>query len=247
VRSDPLEEEKMRRFLFKIIILLLVIGGLYILSEVFLPDLIGRKISKIIKGKEGVKSSVETKVSSHPALKIALGRLDKVSIKIKELNTAGLKLKDVKTKLKAVSFDLPDYLRHQKIRVKSIKASDLEIKISESDLNEYLQRGKDFRDFKARLVPGKVILKGEVEVLGAPLDVSLEGDFVIEEESRMRFVGRKLRVSGRKLPDFITRQVIEKTNPVVDFSFLDLPLSLKRVIIGEGYIKLLGTIEAEEK
>lgn len=237
----------MRRFLFKLIILLFVIGGLYILSEVFLPDLIGRKISKIIKGKEEVASSVETKVSSHPALKIALGRLDKVSIKIKELNTAGLKLKDVKTKLKAVSFDLPGYLRHRKIRVKSIKASDLEIKISESDLNEYLHREKDFRSFKARLTPGKVILKGEVDVLQAPLDVSLEGDFVIEEKNRLRFVGRKLRVSGKRLPDYITRQVIEKTNPIIDLSLLNLPLSLKRVIIGEGYIKILGTIEAEEE
>lgn len=180
---------------------------------------------------------VETKLTSSFSQLLK----DKISL---EMKTKNLDLESVKAKFKNIDIELPEFFKRRKIEIKSIKAEDVEIKIAEEDLEKYLTREKGFENFKVDLEPNIVKISGKIDFLGLKLDVSVCGNFEIVEKEKIRFRGKKIKISNYTLPANFTEEILKNIKPEVDLSSLNIPLNLKEIKIRRGYLQIRANISS---
>lgn len=230
----------MRKILFKLILLIIFIFILIKLTNLIFPKYLDKKLDEFLKEKKMGKT-VEMKITS-PISNILKGKID-LEIKAKNIKVKDLNLEYVKTKFKDISIDLPEFFKRRKIKIKSIKAEDVEIKITEEDLQDYLRKEKGFENFEVELTPENAKVSGKVNFLGLDLDVSISGKFEIVENDKLRFKGGKIKISKYTLPAHLTEEIIKKTKPEVDLSEMKIPINLKEIKIKEGYLEIKAEIK----
>lgn len=235
----------MRKFFLRIFLLLIMIMVMILIAEIMLPSFINKKIKeKISHKKQDIAQLLKIKIKSAPNLKMLLGKIDDLEIKGEDIKIGELNLKEIKGKLKDVSVDVPSLFSSRKIKISKIETSQIQMEIKEEDLQEYLRQDKDFRKMKIKLKEGRVEIIGIVEILGVKLPTTVEGNFRIEE-NLIRFVGKRLKLNQRQLPDDLAEMVLKKVNPVIDLSAFSLPLKIKEIEIKEGKIKIKGVIQSQ--
>jgi hypothetical protein len=207
--------------------------------NIFFPKYLNKKIESFLK-KEKFAEKVETKINSSIS-NLLKGKID-LEIKAKNLKVKDLNLKSLKGKFKEINFDFPEFFRKREIKIKSIKAEDVEIKITEEDLESYLNKEDSFKNFKLSLEPDIARISGKVNFLGRDLDVVILGKFEISEKQKIKFKGKQIKISKYILPSNLTQEIMGKISPEVDLKSLKIPLNLKKIKIKKGYLQIEASI-----
>lgn len=232
---------RLLRFVFK---LSLVAIALWALTAYALPNLLGGKLASYIQ-KATLAREVGAKISVSPPYKMFLGKIDQVKIHIKDMKFKALNVQDIKAKADSVKFNLKEFLKGNKVKIEKLSASDVEIKINEKDLTKYFQE-QGMPDMVVQLRPSGAVISDKLEVLGRQMPVSISGNFVLSDSSRLKFQGNKISLGSRSLPSSISRRLLRELTPEVSVDSLGAPVRLKNLTMGDGSLTISGEIVLEK-
>lgn len=122
----------------------------------------------------------------------------------------------------------------------SVEKSELELELSEANINQYLA------DYQGRYQPQVTLRPDELQVkmvypfLGAPTQIEAVGKFVIKNDTQLIFDARTANVSFLNKPGFGERFVEDRVNPLVDLGRVKFPARLESVQILQGRLRAKG-------
>ncbi|WP_018248004.1 LmeA family phospholipid-binding protein [Orenia marismortui] len=226
----------MRKFRVGLIFFILF---LLISTQLILPNAVSKRIKASLDKEINKSAELSLELSSFPALKLLIGRVDELivvgeglvvdSLPISKLNSSfkDLKLKQVEGKWKVIK-GKNDYL-------------DLEL--SEEGLNKYLNTRPEldiFENFKVELLKNKVMLVGDISFFNAQVNIQLSGNFNIAGPQTIVFSSDKLALENIVIPTALIEQLKDKLQFEIDLSQLPIPLEINQIILEEDRLSILG-------
>jgi len=120
----------------------------------------------------------------------------------------------------------------------------LRVVVTEAALTAFLNHRAPagMRDFKATLGVNRIFVEG-VAVVMVPVKVKAECGLAIRDRKQLVVELHSVDVAGLGAKGLVRKQ-IEQINPVFDIGELPLEGALEAVQIGDGLIKVRGTLEA---
>jgi hypothetical protein len=123
----------------------------------------------------------------------------------------------------------------------SVEKSELELELSESDINQYLATHQARYKPQLTLGPGELRVNMVYPFLGTPTRIEAVGKFVIKNDVQLLFDARTADVSLLNQPGFGERFVEDRVNPLVDLGRAKFPAKLESVQILQGRLRAKGT------
>jgi hypothetical protein len=122
----------------------------------------------------------------------------------------------------------------------SVEKSELELELTEADVNRYLSTYQARYQPQVALGPAELRVKMVYPFLGTPTRIEAAGKFVIKNDTQLLFDARTADVSFLNQPGFGERFVEERVNPVVDLGRVKFPARLESVQILQGRLRAKG-------
>lgn len=228
----------MIRWLVKILVsfvltVILLVGGSYALSY-FAPSVFMAIFTQFVP-LDDIKKKVTADFAAERNQALQKMVNEKVKSAAKKFN-----LKDVQKKL---SSSKSPYLENTKLRIQQFTANDFDMQVNEKDFMDYLQGAGGLADVSVQFLKDKAVVSAPVDVLGRKVKAEVQGHFVVEGKTKVRFVGDKLLIAKASVPPAVQKEILSALQPVVDFSGLDVPLTIKEVKIFNGYFQVSGMIK----
>jgi hypothetical protein len=123
----------------------------------------------------------------------------------------------------------------------SVEKSELELELSEADVNQYLATYQSRYSPQITLGPDELQVKMAYPFLGTPTRIEAAGKFVIKNDTQLLFDARTANVSFLNQPGFGERFVEDRVNPLVDLGRVRFPARLESVQILQGRLRAKGT------
>ncbi len=226
------------RWLFKIAVsfiltVVLLAAGSYVLSY-FAPSVFMALFTQFVP-MEDIKKKVAADIAAEKSQTIQKMVNEKVKSTAKKFN-----LKDIQKRLAASK---SPYLEDTKLRIQKFTARDFQIEVNEKDFMDYLRGSGGMSDVTVKFLQDKAVVSAPVDVLGRKITAEVHGHFVVEEKTKVRFVGDKLYFAKASVPAAVQKDILSAISPVVDFSGMDVPLTLNEVKIFQGYFQVFGAIK----
>lgn len=228
----------MIKILFKFVFSLfmaaiLLAAGMYALNLVA-PSLFMKVFTQFVPMND-IKKKLHKDFTKESSSKIQQMLNEKVKTTV-----SGFSLKDIGKRLKSAQF--PDLKEKQMVKIEKFTARDFQMQVSEKDLTDYLHGIDGMSEAEIALYPDKAAVMVPVKVAKLTVNVTIEGHFVVQEKTKVKFVGDKLFFGKANLPAASKDEILNSIQPVVDFSGLDVPLTLKDVKIFQGYLLVEGAV-----
>lgn len=226
------------RWFFKIIVsfvlaAVLLVGGSYALSY-FAPSVFMAIFTQFVP-LDDIRKKVAADIASEKNQTVQKMVNEKVKSAAKKFN-----LKDIQKRL--ASSKSP-YLEDTKLRIQKFTANEFDIEVNEKDFMAYLQGSGELSDVSVKFLLNNAVVSRTVDVLGRNVLAEVHGHFVVENKTKVRFVGDKLYFSKASVPAPLQKEILSAIQPVVDFSGMDVPLTLKEVKIYNGYFRVSGMVK----
>lgn len=171
---------------------------------------------------------------------VARGIVRGVEIRGRDISFGGLRLASLEMRLSRIDLAVGALLRHGEPIITSLGRSRVVARVDAAALNDYRRRA--YPDVPAffSLRAGRVGLAGSLRILGSDLSVRTAGDLRAVEGDRLRYIPEVIEVGGREVPLSWLAAYGEKL--ALDFPLvLPVPLALRGVRIGDGYLELAWT------
>ncbi len=164
---------------------------------------------------------------------------DSLSIKLNNALFDSLNVETASIDINKISFDAVALFLNGRLRVKTQKEISAEIKMAESDLNEYLK-------FKAEKIKvrrpyvkfnnEKLMLGGNVKYGVFVIKFDAAGVFKIVEGTKIHFDIKKLEVNRMRMPGNFVRKIISQINPIMDLDKFPFKLVMKSITVSDKYL-----------
>ncbi len=226
-----------------ILLAALAVACFFLVTEAAIPGAVGGRLERAIaEGAQGAES-VRVYVRTFPALALATGRVDLLRIDVRNFLAGGLRVQRLFVDVRGARMDLAGALRGRGLGLEAARESELTVIVSEGDLNAFLHSRDDLlRNLSVRLRPGAASVEGRVSVLGLPLNVTLDGRFVIEGSARLRYVVDEFRVGKTVVPKVIKDELAKRVDLSLEASGLPFPVKLQDVNVQDGVVYVFGTV-----
>lgn len=122
----------------------------------------------------------------------------------------------------------------------SVEKSELELELSEADVNQYLATYQARYHPEVSLKPDELLVKMTYPFLGSPTHLRAAGKFAIKNDTQLVFDARTADVSFLNKPGFGERFVEDRVNPLLDLGRVKFPARLESVQILEGRLRAKG-------
>lgn len=181
----------------KLIILFIIFSlALFAVTELVLPAVAAKAIQ------HGLSSYLGGEVSSvaleaHPAMKMLIGRFDKVTVETLNVDIGGLLVDNLSATITNLSVNLADLALKREFKPTWERNVGLTVRISEQNLNRFVWANvPNFSDGKITLAPDKAVIEGNLLVREQKLPVRAEGQFVINSDAQVSFEPATASLSG---------------------------------------------------
>lgn len=170
------------------------------------------------------------------ALPTEKGYVPHLYIKLQGAVIEGLRIDSIALEARDVQFNPPaDW--NEKLRPRDVSAVSFEARLLEDDINEALKeyelKDKRWSNFKFDLRDGKIVATAVYEqpmlLFKLNVLVKLSGELKVVDGDKIYLTNYKLYADGFRLPDQATQELVEKVQPLIDFSNFMFPVKLDSV------------------
>ncbi|MHB1127713.1 MAG: LmeA family phospholipid-binding protein [Bacillota bacterium] len=205
----------------KVLSLLLNLLIFVVIAQLVLPHVAAAAIRRVaLQYYRPVTANV--RVEAFPALKLFLGKTDRVWLEMEQTEINGVVVGRISTRMEGVKVDLFRSLKEREIEFTSRGNSEIDVFLSEQDLMNYL-KGKisGLEQPQLSVSAEGMLLTGNVFLLGNPLEVELSGKLEAFGENMLRFKAEGLRIEGWDPGPVFRQRVLDQTR--MDFGIGPLP------------------------
>ena len=164
------------------------------------------------------------------------GYVSHLYIKLQGAVVEGLRIDSIAIEARDVQFNPPtDW--DKKLRPRDVSSVSFEARLLEDDINgalkNYELKDKRWSNFEFDLRNGKIVATAvyELPMLLFKLNVlaKLTGELEVVDENKIYLKNYKLYADGFRLPEQATQELVEKVQPLIDFSDFIFPVRLDSV------------------
>lgn len=212
---------------------------LLLAGELFLPWVVARGVARSLENTYGVGGDFDVSLSSRPALRMLFGKVDKLTVDNRRVQTATMAIDSIAVTIEDVSVNLQKLLR---LQVDSTRGSAMQavFSISEGNLRAYvLDNVEGLAEPQFKVFDGRAALAGYVKFAGTPVLVAAEGRFVQSGERKVLFVVDTLSIEGEPVPERITEVLLSALGGpelFIDLAGLPMPMVIKEVKMRDGWL-----------
>ncbi|MDP2872281.1 MAG: DUF2993 domain-containing protein [Bacillota bacterium] len=220
---------------------------LLVAGELFLPMIVAKGLEAGLGRTLGQGAALEASLQVRPALRLLIGRVDKLTIESRQVKTATLTIDSIAVTVEDIAVNLRSLLTRSGLSVTRNARVGAVIRISEASLRRYvLDNVEGFSDPAVKISADKVAVVGYIRFANRPLLVSVEGRFVAGSGQRVDFVVDRMSMDTEPVPPRLTAAVISALGGpelFIDLERFPVPLELREVKLQEGWL----VIEASTK
>lgn len=208
-----------------------------IIAQLLLPPVTSLALERAIARGMGEPAEVQVRVRSFPAAEVAIGRLDHLSLVVKDGTVGGLPISRLEMQAAGVGIDLPRLLREGRLEFSYGGPGQLKVTLSEADLDWVLKEYpiSGLVDPVLRLQEGRAVVTGRVTLLGNELGLKLFGGFRIEGNA-VEFVPQNLQVDGYDLGAAVTKKILSSYRLRLPVEFLPAGMNLRDARVTPGVL-----------
>ncbi len=209
-------------------------------SQLLLPRMLETQIAAGIKRSLAGAGAVRVDIASFPALEILAGRVDKITVDIRQAVIDGLKVEAFVADARNLQLDMPMLRLKREFVVKEADVLQVTVAVAEADLNEYFAKSSGTAKLQIALTATETTLTGDVSVLGRPVQVTVKGHFAVTGATRVAFVVDDLLVMQTRLPRFIVEPLTGKWAVEFDLAGAPVPLEITELHIENKRLYIYG-------
>lgn len=227
------------------VVIIIVFAVLAALSELVLPGVFARGVEEALATTFGDASSYDVTLTSRPAIKMLIGKLDEVSVVSTNVATSSMVLESLAVTLEDTSIDLKSLLAERELRWTRTGTSKVSITITERNLEDYLSRNvPEFREPRVLMTDDGMSLSGYVVVFGQDIVFDLDGRFEVTDDQNVGFEVTGFNVDDVSVPvEFLEKWLDVVGNPdlSLDMESFPLPLKATEILHEDGRVIIKGS------
>jgi hypothetical protein len=140
--------------------------------QLLLPLAASLALTRAARETAGRLAEVKVEVSAFPAVKIFLGRMDRVAVDMRNIRPGGVPVSRLSAVVYNARFDVRRLLGPMKTTVLFLEPADLTVAFSGEDLSILLgRRAGGLQEPKVVLVPGGAVGSGKISLVGTVVPV----------------------------------------------------------------------------
>lgn len=217
-------------------------------AYVFMTPLLESYVSRSIQNQIGLAEQPEVDLRSDPQSDALLGRFDegRVALTAPEL-ADGVRPDEVTIDLEPLDLDMLGSVVGGRVKSEGPLSGTLRAELSEEEVARIVSSSTDAPVRGVELEEGYLVVRSEVEILGARLPVGVEGRMVFQD-GVLRFEPGRVEALGGPVPEQLARGLLAGT----EFAYPTDGLSFGREVSGvevsgvevhEGRLVLTGVVE----
>ncbi len=223
-----------------VVAIVIALAVLLVAGELFLPMIVARGLEVGLSRTLGQGAALQASLQVRPALRLLLGRVDKLTVESQQVKTATLTIDSIAVTVEDIGINLRGLLSKSGLEVTRNARIGTVIRISEANLRRYvLDNVEGFTDPAVKVFADKVAVVGYIRFANRPFLVSVEGRFVAGSGSRVDFVVDKMSMDTEPVPPRLTAAVISALGGpelFIDLGRFPVPLELREVKMREGWL-----------
>lgn len=221
--------------LIALLISITIVGVIQLVVPSLMEHVVERNIASLVS-----PQYINVQIEAMPAAKLFLGQADKLSIDTKRLVVAELPVAAFLASAEDVQVDVLKLLDGQ-LSITKARKLRVTVLLDEAGLNQYFWSKVDpGKTFSIRLVGGFARLVGTVNVLGRPIELTLNGKFQVVDKTAIEYVPTELVVSQMKIPDFLLDAILRDRRFLIDLSALPIPIEVEKITVEAGQVYVFG-------
>lgn len=224
-----LGRKKVLYFLISIVIIF------FLLSELFLPGFAANMLRGVFNQEADSIDDLNINISSFPAFKILMGRIDSVEVEAEGLMIDNLYLNNINLAYRDIILEKG-----------SFKGTNtyLETIITEESLNKYIVANyPELENFNLEISTTQVFLQGDIKFLEMFFNVQLSGNFVINDRKDIYFIPANFQIENLNIPLELLKTYIEGFDFYFNLKDLGVPVDVSEIKLNSGYIVISGGVE----
>lgn len=165
-----------------------------------------------------------------------LGQFEKIIVVTSNGSVDGLMLYKADIEFEDVELDTTKLIRHEEIDPVSMKNINMDVTITQDDLNNFLEeksRSIKVSNPRVELSPGKIELSGSARYGLLRARFWASGDFSIADEREIWFHARRMRLNHMSMPRSFIGSIVKRINPVLNLEQFPFKLNLSEIRIEE--------------
>ncbi|MDQ7794211.1 MAG: DUF2993 domain-containing protein [bacterium] len=230
----------------RLIVLFLLILLASALAEVFLPRTVERGLEVGLANMLGGDPEVELR--SFPALKLLLGRFDRITVDSQNVPAGRLLVDHLTSTLEDVAINMPALLLDRTLVVERVSRQTVTLRLSEESLRRYLAEAVPGLDeHQVTLQGGVASLRGRLDLRPRAVRLGVEGGFRIDADdpSRVLYDIQRLSFDGVPVEGSFLPKLVEMLGGPEVFIDLDrspMPLRATAVRVDAGWLIIEGQV-----
>lgn len=223
-----------------VIAVVIALAVLLVAGELFLPMIVARGIEVGLERTLGQGAALQASLQVRPALRLLVGRVDKLTVESQQVKTATLTIDRLAVTVEDVAVNLRGLLAKSGLNVTRSPQLGAVISISEANLRRYvLDNVEGLSDPAVKIFADRVAIVGYIRFASRPFLVAVEGRFVPGNGSRVDFVVDKMSLDTEPVPPRLTAAVMSAlggSGLFIDLARFPVPLELREVKLREGWL-----------
>jgi len=189
-----------------------------------LPELIGRAESYAVKADCGMWDLMN-------------GSVDGLHVEGRNVAVDGKYFVDeLVVEMRDVRFDVGSQT------LKSVRSTDVQAVVSNESMLRFVNQGHpELKVSRITIAEGSLCAEAKPELMGFSAAVEVTGVLKALGDGKVDFVPRKVTAGGLPVPGMLANNVVERFNPVLDFSKLRLPITVTDIRLVDGKALVTGT------
>ncbi len=173
----------------------------------------------------------------------AAGKFAKVTVHTANGEVDHLRLATADIVFNQVQLDLFALLGCQRIQTRDLGAVDMDIIITEADLNKFLE----FKSKKIKVQRPRIEIKADAITVSGSTQYGLlrasfwaTGSFSIQRQDKIYFNPRKFKINSLAVPRPFLKTIVDRINPVLDLAKFPFKLNLKEIRSEPGQLHFIS-------
>lgn len=201
------------------------------------PGLIDDKLTSAMQKLLNNPASLTITLTPFNEKETSLGHFQKVYVNTLHGTVDGLILDKAEIDFEDVQLDTTKLIREEKIDPVNVKSINMDVIITEKDLNDFLAvkaQSLKVRNPKVNLNPGKMQLSGSAKYGIVRVNFWAEGGFSVKDSKEVWFHPHKMKLNSMTMPRAFVGSLVKRINPVLNLDKFPFRLNLSEIKIEKG-------------
>lgn len=172
------------------------------------------------------------------------GRYARIFVRVGRGSADHLVVDNAEFEFLDVLLDINKLMREDKIDTVTVKSINMNVRITEADLNAFLkQKSKKIKvdNPKAELKTGSITVSGSTKYGFMKVSFWATGNFSVHQAREIYFYARKVKVNGMTMPRGFVGSLVKQINPLMNLDKFPFQLNLQEIRIENGLLLFTST------